>query len=177
MGSNPVLTTKNLPTLPKESPELDDSIIARPLMMPEFLDLRPKNPAHTLRGVNLNHDKGSHYFKMKTAGFVDATPEDVLMRDGSPIQGNYVKDNRVIYGDLIVMKIDRLKYLGALKYNALTARQRVSRNAIAQQGGKMLREELSGTSAPPELKAKIQTFVPSDAEVAGMVGKDRSTVR
>ena len=164
--SSPVITNKNLPAghhaTAAPVSELDDSIVARPLMMPEFLDLRPKNPMHTIRGVNLNHDNGNMYFRAKVAGFVDATPEDIVMRDGSPVLGNYVKDNRVIYGDLIVMKIDRAKYLGALKYNAQEAQRRMSKTGIAQKGNKELFEALGSTMAPPEQKAKIQAFVPSD---------------
>lgn len=144
MANEPTLTSKNLPvpgtgvitgapgkSTPgaQQSPAAvvisDKEIKAKPLMDPQFTNVISKNPNLSFRWV-MREDPGNRaggtlrYGQMSAVGFEPATPLDCTVPGLSP------RDNRWIYGDVILMKMPRDKYIGALKANEQNSINKVS---------------------------------------------------
>jgi hypothetical protein len=163
----PTITSKNLPPelpkptgkeVPNEAPVIDDDadIVARPLVSPDFTNLKPTNPAMMLRLVNRLALGGQRFEEARIQGFVVCKPTDI--KDLPNIMT--VKDNTVTYGDVIVMMMSRDKYLGAIKNNENNARKRVSRAAVFGAGQEKLAEALNEVPGSRDNKSKIKLFQP-----------------
>lgn len=167
----PTITSASLPKAPvitnAEIP-MDESIVARPLMQPDFLNVKSKNPAMSVRWVNLKSGEGLRHSQMVASGFVNAVPADAIMPNGSALPTHLLRDGKVIFGDLILMKISRAQYDGALKYNEEQARLRMRKTTMAQHGRKTVAE----VPAPPELLRKLQMFEPSLEETNKLIGDE-----
>ena len=148
-----------------------DEIVARPLTMPGVNGIKLKNPNIAIRWVECMARGGRNVELRKLAGFVVATPNDV------EVPGIAFKDGVFRNGDVILMKIDRLAYLGSQKASIVAAQQRVSRKGITQKGAALLKETLANPTdaegnslapAPSELRNKIQAFTPPVSEFPGL---------
>lgn len=174
------ITSDKVPTPPSPATLRVDpndpypGITARPLQMPDFINIKPKNSALSLRFVNRVAGNGQRYDQMKYAGFVPVTPDEVYMPGANgqqmPIDKSLIEDGKVIFGDLIVMKIAKNLYEGALKYNWQRSINRLHPKAQLQTGKAKLREaiqEVGGqASRIPDLNKKLSAFRPSDSEIA-----------
>lgn len=181
--AGPAVTSKNVPTpgvpplVPSQAAEVakqaaaklpDEDIVARPLVLPDYTDLRPRNPLLKFRWVNRVAGEGQRLYQMEAMGFVKVTSKDVVGPDGKPIPEYLIKNGQIVYGDLVLMKISREAYLGALKYNEQRAVDRISKAAFLKRAKKMVSEELSRVGSPAT--PKITTFVPGQAETEALVG-------
>src|SRR5215467_6092267 len=93
-------------------PEID----ARPLQMPDFVNLKPKNAEIRFRWVNRCvgvKESTQRLDEMTYAGFQYALPSDVQ----GAVLPNLIRNGHIVRGDLVLMKISRAAYDGALKYN------------------------------------------------------------
>ena len=164
-SSTPTITSKNLPPQipPPGTKELqpltiddDSDIVAKPLVSPDFTQLKPTNPAMSLRLINRLALGGQRFEEARVQGFVVCKPSD--------IQGltslMTIKDGNVTYGDLIVMMMPRVDYLGAIKQNEVNARKRVSRAAVMGAGQEQLASALNEVSGSRENKSKVKLFQP-----------------
>ena len=118
------------------------NVEARPLQLPDFVNIKPKNPAISLRWVNRSvgvQGSTQRLDEMIYAGFVPATAAEVCMPNGAPIMTNLIKDGKIIRGDLILMKIAREAYDGALKYNWSRAVARLVPHARPGDEGRLCR--------------------------------------
>lgn len=190
--TTPAITSNKLPleqrpsTLPSASPPpqneafiSDDQIEAKPLRPPNFINLRPKNRNLSLfwgnRAVG-EKESGLRYDQLISMGFIPAKPEDILTMEGKECPPSIQREGKVMFGDLILLKIARTDYIGALKWNEQTARQRVKkpgtyiegagksndiggRSVIDTDGGRR-----SPSSALTGMHHKISTYVPSLTE-------------
>jgi hypothetical protein len=189
---NPTITSKNLPPtqhpsgLPPRPPASVEvalpysQIEAKPLRAPSFVNLRHKNPNMSIylgnRAVG-EKESGLRYDQLIAMGFIPAKPEEVetIPMDGKPAlpcPPSIVRDGRIMYGDLILLKIPREDYVGALKWNEQNARLRVKRPGVSIEGdtqGSDGRIQPQNTLADLEnnarLKGKIKSYVPALAEV------------
>src|SRR6266496_2363293 len=116
----------------------DNKIIAKPLVSPDFLNLRPKNPNIKLRWVNCavpNTEKGGvstlRFEQAKAQGYLVAHADDVI---NPPDCYLHEGRSKLINGDLILMKIDAAAYLGALKWKDQQARRLGSRRTMVDKG-------------------------------------------
>lgn len=178
--TTPTITSKNIP-IPQPPPppsapaapatstvvvETDDNIVAKPLQQPDFVNLKPRNPNIAFRWVNRAAGGGQRLDQMTAMGFALAVPTDVVN-----LPPSLFRDGRIINGDLVLMKIDRKAYQGALKYNQQRAlAQAGSQKTNLEVGKKNLRETVG--AMPPELQRKIAVFVPSQAETEALAGKE-----
>lgn len=154
------------------SPEdLDDfmrsSIIARPLSMPNMLDIRMKDPAYRPRWVNFKARGGARFDEAVAQGFIKVTePREVV---GLNTHLMIHKDG-IKYHDVILMKIQTEKLFGAYKYNVIRSAQMVSRKGAqligAREAGKTLRQGISneGFSYTTDLASKIGVYIPREDE-------------
>jgi hypothetical protein len=185
----PTLTSKNLPPsqqpgaiktsppsgLPPVPPTSVEAAIpyeqieAKPLRSPNFINLKPKNPNMSLfwgnRAVG-EKESGLRYDQLIAMGFVPALPADVLTSEGGICPPSICRDGRVMYGDLILLKIPRAAYIGALKWNEQNARLRVKKPGVALSGD--TKNSDSRIQPSPALNipsSKVSTYVPQFAEV------------
>jgi hypothetical protein len=143
------------------------SVTARPLQMPDFVDIKPVNPLLTLRWCNRVAGGGQRLDQVTYAGFIPVKPEEVKYPNGKPLPPSMIKNGQVLMGDLILMKIDKASYDGALKYNWGRAVSRMRPGEAIRTGQAKLQETLkeSGISNTNALRDKLKVFQPSDAEI------------
>lgn len=145
-------TATATPAVPSVS--VDADIVARPLVSPDFTNIKPKNPAMSLRGINRLAMGGQRFEEAKIQGFVVCKPSDILEIPNTMT----VKDNTVIYGDLIYMMMTREKYVGALKYNEQIARNRVQKQEVMGQAHEHLTTALNEVPGSRANKSKVSLF-------------------
>jgi len=163
----PTITSKNLPpqipppgavaaTPPAVTIDDDSDIVAKPLVSPDFTKLLPTNPAMSLRLVNRLALGGQRFEEARVQGFVVCKPSDIKNLTNLMT----VKDGNVTYGDLIVMMMPRVDYIGAIKMNEQNARRRVSRAAVMGEGQELLASALNEVPGSRENKSKVKLFQP-----------------
>jgi len=139
-------------------------IEARPLHMPNLLDVKPVSPEITFRWGHRLAGEGLRYQQLIYAGFLPAEPKDV-----KDVPQMLVKDGKVIYGELILMKIATKLYQGALLHNHNTAIRRGDRFKTTDNDGNEIkrtaRVDAAIQNAPPALRNKLRAFVPSTEEL------------
>ena len=129
---------------------------ARPLQLPDFVNVKPKNPGISFRWVNRSvgiKESTQRLDEMIFAGFVPATPAECQIPDQKggyvPIPPNLIKDGKIIRGDLILMKIDKKAYEGGRKQLATA----VSQTGVPAGMARTLQQKLSvfrpGTTDKP----------------------------
>jgi hypothetical protein len=201
MSDTPAITSKNLPPvpvkgatsapptgLPPKPPPIVveipyDQIEAKPLRSPNFINLYPTNPNLSLfwgnRAVG-EKESGLRYDQLIAMGFIPASPPDVFSRNPytgqkNPCPPSIVRDGRIMYGDLILLKIPRVDYVGSQKWNEQTARLRVKKPGVTMETGasKDIRsaselrsdtDDSRKTTAPAGFPKKVSTYVPQIAE-------------
>lgn len=160
---------KNLKPLSTDAKFDEGSIVARPLELPNELDMKPVDPAKSLRWVQRVAGGGMRYEQCLAMGFSNAKIEDIqnkFLKDGASI-----KDGSIIRGDLILMIIDRARYEGALLWNHQSAVRRVQRTALKNDAVRAGRTELNGL--PNEVLKKINFYQPSAEDAEQIVGPDK----
>lgn len=180
--SEPAITSKNVPSaaktsvasptaFTKEAPVSYDNIVAKPLRTPNFLNLKHKRPDMSLYwGNRAVGEKESllRYNQLIAMGFQPCKPEEIVDQHGSPCPSELAKDNRVMYGDLILLKIPKKDYLGALKYNEQRALARVKKFGVAMDGAARHQAAESRDiprSALGDLPSKAQPYIPPLADM------------
>lgn len=183
--TQPTITSANLPKDPADpirpvTALNDESIVAKPLVDADFTKLRPRNPMVSFFFGNRVANKASggdgqtglRIDDLLARGFEFATPGDVLMPDGKgswkplPPESALVRNNRVVRGDLILLKIARADYVGATKYNAENAANRVARASNARRATSELSDALKGegVSLKPQHRGKISFYNPGSGD-------------
>ncbi len=173
-----------LPPKPSSSVEVEvpyEQIEAKPLRAPNFINLYPNNPNLSLfwgnRAVG-EKESGLRYDQLTAMGFVPAQPTDVFSKNPEtgqrlPCPPSICRDGRIMYGDLILLKIPRKDYVGALKWNEQNARLRVKKPGVYLETGaskdiggrEVLREDGRAPMTAAAFPRKVTTYVPPIAEV------------
>jgi hypothetical protein len=73
-----------------------------------------------------------------------------------------------MFGDLLAGKITKKKYFGALKYNAEVAFASANRMKVSQEQATKVAQEIT-KNVPNEIKAKVQTYIPTESELKSKV--------
>jgi hypothetical protein len=152
-----------------------EQIEAKPLRSPNFLNLKPKNPNLSLffgnRAVG-EKESGLRYDQLIAMGFVPAKPEDVITNLGHPCPPSLCRDGRIMYGDLILLKIARVDYIGNQKWNEQNARLRMKKPGVTIEGGGKEHQAADGRlqpttalNVPDAIRNKVSMYVPPLAEV------------
>jgi hypothetical protein len=147
----------------------DDTIVAKPLSMGEgFFSSRPKNPEVVFRAVTYSvttRDGPSflRYEQARSQGYTNATVLDCQV----PPPPSFIKDNgqRIVNGDLILMKISKADYRGALKYNQQQAIKATQRAGAVESGNREIVKAMQETNMPSRLARKLQPFSPDSREL------------
>jgi hypothetical protein len=173
LQASPVITSKNLPPqTPVQDVISDEQIVAKPLRSPNFINLKPRNATMSLFWGNRSvgeKESGLRYDQLIAMGFVPAKPDQVMQMNGTPCPPSICRDNRIMYGDLILLIMPRVDYVGALKFNEQSARFRVKKPGVAIQGDPKALQNADSRVAPSGAgfpnSPKISTYVPQLAEI------------
>lgn len=133
-------------------------IEARPLNLPNFVDLKKKNQGIALRWVNRVAGEGMRLDECVSMGFTFATSQDV------EVPPSLMRDGKIVKGDLVLMKIDKAAYDGALKHNWMRAVSRLHPSAVVSEGQAQLKNTLNEVEGKAEDKGKMRVFTPGDKE-------------
>lgn len=113
------LTAEQIASLREEDILENPLITAKSLDIPAILDLQPKDPTMMFRWVHLKGYDGQNYAIRKSQGFVDARPEDIKGFDPKDPEATLptgtIVDGKVMYIDVVLMKIEKLKLFGHYK--------------------------------------------------------------
>ena len=167
----PAVTSANLPksvqpVVAKTVAAAIDDIVAAPLVSPNFTNgIKPKNPDVSFRWILHTLYKGDgtqsslRFEQAKLQGFAVATESDLA--DPS-VLAPYRAENgtKYINGDLILMKIPRKKYEGALLYRD----QKTAKQVLAATGKKSradVEDIVRGTAA----SGKVAVYDPTQGEL------------
>jgi hypothetical protein len=113
----PTMTTASMvppdptPVNPHKAAELAEDIVARPLTLPDFVDVPLVNPSLAARWIFTDRRRFS---QAKAQGWRVAKKTDLKPGYLSPYEEE--GGTKYVNGDLILMVIDRKIYLGALRY-------------------------------------------------------------
>ena len=185
MQPNAMKASPPLPATPPTSVEVEvpyEQIEAKPLRAPNFINLYPVNPNLSLfwgnRAVG-EKESGLRYDQLTAMGFVPAQPTEVFSRNPEtgqrlPCPPSICRDGRIMYGDLILLKIPRADYVGALKWNEQNARLRVKKPGVTLEGvgaskdiggREVLKDDGRAAMTAAAFPKKVSTFVPPLSEV------------
>lgn len=145
-----------------DAAELADNITARSLAVPDFINVKTKNPNLSFRWINFKAGDGLRYSQAQAQGWQNATYADCAIA-GEDIPEVYKKDGKIINGDVILMKIDRATYLGALKNKHNQALHLAGHSGHHQEAARRVGQEIGGI--PKEATGKISVFQPSAADL------------
>lgn len=152
-------------------------IQAKPLQMPDMLDVKPKDPTLMFRWVNFKSEEGRRVNLHLSMGFNFAQREDVQGPMGINIansmgtQPNSVANANgwITCFDVVLMKIDKMTLLGAYEFNLQKSRRMVSRSGIRENALKQaisaLREGLPANFDESLLEDKVAYFAPPSLKV------------
>lgn len=160
--SSPVITSANLPKppAPAASPTAvvhDDDIVAKPLGS-GFRDIRPANPAMSLRWINRVAGSGARFDQAKAEGYHVCHEGDISKE--TPPAAHWKKDGAFIDGDLILMMMPKVDYIGAIKQNEQNAVRRLSHVNTLEFGKGKMGEALNEVPGSAANKAKIKLYNP-----------------
>lgn len=149
-------------------------IVAKPLSSPDFIGIRAKDPAKSVRWVNRMYENGFRVDYHISQGFEIAKPDEVVKLDGSPLPASFARNGQITYGDLICMILPKADYYGALLNNHNKAIHRIQRTGIQRRGEHIMGEELSQVSGSRADKQKIKVYTPgSGHEIQEAVAEGR----
>jgi hypothetical protein len=98
---------------PRFAPELAEDIVAKPMILPDFVNVPLANPGLAARWIFTDRRR---FAQAKAQGWRVAQKRDVKPGYQSLTPFEEEGGTKYINGDLILMVIDRKIYLGALKY-------------------------------------------------------------
>lgn len=165
----PMMTSKMGSQLPREpritAPELDEAIIAKPLVNSDFMDPKPKNPNVSFRWIEFKAQDGLRLSQAQSQGWQTVVASD-LVDPKSP----YSRDggSKFINGDLILMKIDRGRYLGALKHKHQLAAALNDPTILKTVSAQKATASLAAAGAGrKDVQGKISVFTPGASDLVG----------
>jgi hypothetical protein len=166
-------TNATVPKPPMEEVILrDDQIVAKPLRTPDFINMKPKNKNLCFFWGNRSvGDKESkmRFNQLQAMGFTPAVPNDVE----GVCPDSLVFDGKIFFGDLVLMKIPRADYIGAQKWNAQTAMNRVRKPGMTADvtgDDQLAMSSVSEITRNPKLAGKVSFFTPSPEQAAALTG-------
>lgn len=145
---------------------MSDSIVARSLRLPNYLDVRCKDPNWIPRWVNFKTQNGSRYYEFKASGFRDAKVEEIV---GLSEELQVGSDGKIKNHDVILMIAPKSIVYGAYKQNALSSMRNLGRNALKSakaESDKVIRQGISAEGFNyGEYGKKLISYIPADNEI------------
>jgi hypothetical protein len=158
------MTSKNVPGA-KVSPleqglvVSDDQIKAIPLSAPGWQNVKWKNPVISGRWVNYVAQKGQRFEEAVGQGYL------VVKDTDAEVPGVPFKDGAFRKGDLILMKMDRARYIGAIKYNEELSLRLAGVRRKSDQRRPATRDPRTGEAILHGKRGKLTFFEPGGKDL------------
>ena len=163
---------------PRMSDELADDITARPMTLPDFVNVPLSNPNLSARWIFTDKRR---FAQAKAQGWRVAKKQDVKPGYASLVPFEEEGGTKYINGDLILMVIDRKIYLGALRYKhqvaAALSDAAVQRRVTAQRAAHDMGDSVAAVNrqrvaqgADPVMTVFAPGVADADATVLGQPG-------
>lgn len=142
-----------------------EGVVAAPMSAPAIDQIKKLNPNIELRWVNrsviTSGTPTRRFEECLSMGWVPATSADCVPPPGT------LKDGVITAYDVILMKIDRMAYLGHMKWN----NDRVNQ-AVRQSGEGTAKQELRDSFAKEgvlsKARGKVDVFIPGTKDLQGL---------
>jgi hypothetical protein len=138
----------------------DDMIEARPLVAEGWENIKYKNPNLAGRWIYCSGGKGNTRFDE-----AQATGYRVAKDTDCEVPGVPYRDGAFRKGDVILMVMDRNRYIGALKYKEQQSLLLSGRRDRTNQIRPAIRDPRTGESVLPTRRGKLEFFEPGKAEL------------
>lgn len=144
---------------------LDASVEARPLFTNEAYKIKPKDKHYCFLWGNFKAGQGLRYNQLIAMGFQNASEDDLLPKEQGGHQAQ-VDGGKLILGDVMLVKMQRNKYLSHVKYNLLKSNGMLTPQKIHEQAKSMAGSITTGNHGMPTMdKHKGEFFISSSGEV------------
>jgi hypothetical protein len=157
------LTKQQLEDMTELDAVFNASIIAKPLMMPEGLNIIVKNKEYSYRWVAFKTKGGENLSKFQYMGYTKADLNDVDPQSEKAASN----PDGIILGDLLLMKIPKELYLGHIKENYRRANIAATRMGQTTNDANKIREMFPGGIPTDSTGQPVGGFYkPGDEEVS-----------
>lgn len=158
---------------PRFSEELAEDIVARPMTLPDFVNVPLANPNLAARWIFTDKRR---FAQAKAQGWRVAQKRDVKAGYGALTPFEEEGGTKFINGDLILMVIDRKIYLGALRYKhqvaAALSDAAVQKRVTAQRAAHDMGETVAAVNRQRVAQGNdpvMTVFAPGVADLADTV--------
>lgn len=156
---------------------LDETIIAKPIFINEAYKIKPKDKHYAFLWGHFGRDGNSlRYSQLKAMGFQNASEDDLLPKEQGGHQAT-VDGGKLLIGDVILMKMQRNKYLAHLKHNMQKSSDMLTPQKIHEVAKGRMGTIVTGSRGMPSLdKHKGEVFIPSQADIRDVPVTPQSAV-
>ena len=137
----------------------ESQIEARPLVDPGWSQPKWKKPGLVGRYCNYVAQKGMRLEEALAQGFRVAKDTDC------EVPGVSFRDGAFRKGDVLLLVIDRVRYIGALKYKEEVSLQLAGKRKMSRQVRPLMRDPRSGEPIGPQQRGKLEYFEPNKDEL------------
>lgn len=140
----------------------NEAVIARPLSFGNALDFKVKRHEYAYRWFNRYGQNGARYTWAKANGFVNADSNDVEV-----VNEDAIKDGHIMVGDLILMKMPKLEYMGKMRYNHERSEQLINAKKLAESERAKVEAlpEIRRSGTDKQGKPKVGIYIPPIGEI------------
>lgn len=138
-----------------------DLIEARPLGYGSLLDVKPIRTEYAYRWINrFNRQR---FLEAKALGFQLATKEDV------EIVEEMIQDGAIMVGDLILMKMQKIRYFGALKAKDLRSLNLGTKKKLDEKGLSEGQKTIEKLGPAEKIRRQVSVYNPPIGEIDGKI--------
>lgn len=147
-----------------EADFMHEAIVAKPMAIPHYLDVKAKDPLKVVRWFNHKGHEGERHQYALSFGFVNAQPEDIEEElDRVKIK---IVEGAIVCQDLILMITSKRLLFGKYKQNVLQANMLVGKENVHNQAlnkaNKEFNESMRSSGISPNLaRGKVAFFKPN----------------
>jgi len=152
--------------------EMDESLVAIDMEPPTFVQTEFKNPMNIGYWGNRHATEKNPNWRLSrlmAMGYRPAMESDLTPACAKRLEGCKAVDGKYIVDDLILLVTTKVNHYGRLKANRLKAEHRARPVTASEVKNSIVAE--SGASLRNPALAKIQPFVPGEAEVKALTGE------
>lgn len=151
---------------------MSESIVARPLRLPNYLDVRCKDPNFIPRWVNFKTQNGARYSMFKSSGFRNAKQEEMVGLSEEITVGS---DGMIKDHDVVLMVAPKSIVFGAYKQNALNSMRMISRTGAMgrakEESDRVIRQGISSEGFNyGQYGKKLTSYIPDGDEIGDIGG-------
>lgn len=147
---------------------LDETIIAKPIFINEAYKIKPKDKHYAFLWGHYGRSDSAgsaRYSQLKAMGFQNASEDDLLPKEQGGHQAQ-VDGGKLMLGDVILMKMQRNRYLAHLKHNMQKSSDMLVPQKIHEVAKGRMGSLITGNRGMPSMdRQKGEVFIPKGEDV------------